>query len=341
MFTKSEHMVFCCFAIMQNTKCYIVCRKTNYTIVSVRIEEKEVKMNFYIADTHFGHKNCIEFDHRPFTTIEEMDETLIANWNAVVKDTDDVYIIGDFCYRASKSPLWYLKQLHGRKHLIIGNHDNQLLKDEEAMKEFVSVDKMTYLKDGLYTITLCHFPIAEWNRYHRGAWHIHGHIHANVEGVYQFLKDEDRALNAGCMIHNYFPVTIEQLIKNNRDFRKNYRWELYGNHQGLMELKDGKWLFPSKIPGQDRAFIDEGDIHWAFSEWFHTGLMYHYHIEGKQDHEHTFEAVMYAAYKNPESFEIREEERAEYSQQELLYLEKIIKQLKAEREGGNAYNTSH
>lgn len=194
-------------------------------------------MNYYIADTHFGHKNCIKFDNRPFATIEEMDETMIANWNAVVRASDDVYIIGDFCYRASKSPLWYLRRLNGRKHLIIGNHDRHLLDDEEAMKEFVSVDKMTYVKDGEYTITLCHFPMAEWNQYHRGAWHIYRHIHAHTEGCYQFLKDEERALNAGCMMNGFIPVTMEQLIKNNREFRENYLWEVYDQKTEGGEVK--------------------------------------------------------------------------------------------------------
>lgn len=287
-------------------------------------------MNYYIADIHLGHKNCIEFDNRPFRTVEEMDEMIITNWNAVVRDTDDVYIVGDFCYRSTRTPIWYLKRLKGRKHLIIGNHDGNLLKDEAVMKEFVSVDKMTYLKDGEYTVTLCHFPLAEWNRYYRGAWHIYGHIHAHTKGCYHFLKDEDRALNAGCMINNYMPVTIEQLIENNRQFRKNYLWELYGNHQGLMKLEDESWIFPSIIPGEDDLFIDEGNIHWAFSEWFRAGLTYHFHVGGTRNHEHTFEAVMYAAYLNPEEFEIWEEERQEYSQQEMLYLETIIKKQKEE-----------
>lgn len=90
---------------------------------------------------------------------------LIARWNATVKDTDDVYILGDLIYKAKKPAIWYLKQLKGRKHLIQGNHDFHILKDENLMKEFVSTDKMMYVKDGNYTIVLCHFPIAEWNRY--------------------------------------------------------------------------------------------------------------------------------------------------------------------------------
>ena len=30
-------------------------------------------MNLYTADLHFGHRNVINFDHRPFLDIDEME----------------------------------------------------------------------------------------------------------------------------------------------------------------------------------------------------------------------------------------------------------------------------
>lgn len=50
---------------------------------------------YFIADLHFGHKNCLSYDARPFTTIEEHDQALINNWNSVVCIDDDVWILGD------------------------------------------------------------------------------------------------------------------------------------------------------------------------------------------------------------------------------------------------------
>lgn len=47
----------------------------------------------------------------------------MALWNDRVQADDEVWILGDFCYRAEKGPEWYLRQLKGRKHLIVGNHD--------------------------------------------------------------------------------------------------------------------------------------------------------------------------------------------------------------------------
>lgn len=55
-------------------------------------------MNYYIADTHFGHENVILLDSRPFVTVDEMDREMIERWNEKVQDADDVYILGDFCY---------------------------------------------------------------------------------------------------------------------------------------------------------------------------------------------------------------------------------------------------
>ena len=53
-------------------------------------------MNVYFtSDLHFGHKNIIRYDHRPFSSVQEMDAELIRRWNNKVKDEDLVYILGD------------------------------------------------------------------------------------------------------------------------------------------------------------------------------------------------------------------------------------------------------
>lgn len=177
-------------------------------------------MNLYISDLHFGHRNCINFDHRPFLDVGEMDNILIKLWNSRVDEDDNVYIIGDFAYRNEKTADWYLRQLKGRKHLVVGNHDGETLKNEKAMAYFESVDKMMHVTDGDKQISLCHFPIAEWNGYHRGSWHVYGHIHGRKDETYEFMKTKERALNAGCMINNYTPSSINELIRNNKYFRE-------------------------------------------------------------------------------------------------------------------------
>ena len=122
-------------------------------------------MNLYISDTHFGHRNVINFDRRPFADIEQMNRALIALWNDRVQPDDDVWILGDFCYRSEREPEWYLRQLKGHKHLIVGNHDNVTLESKNASRYLESIDNMVNCSDCLnkenVQVILMHYPIAE------------------------------------------------------------------------------------------------------------------------------------------------------------------------------------
>lgn len=185
-------------------------------------------MNLYISDLHFGHKNVIKFDHRPFFDVEEMDRMLIQAWNARVYEEDHVYILGDFCYRNEKGEQWYLQRLKGHKHLIVGNHDDKLLQNETAMSYFESVDQLLLIKDGDKEIVLCHYPLACWNKEPHGSWHIYGHIHdldenqsEELRAVFNYMLQKERALNAGCMINHYTPVSMAELIENNKRYRND------------------------------------------------------------------------------------------------------------------------
>ena len=175
-------------------------------------------MRFYIGDMHFGHQNVIKFDNRPFKDWEQMDIELINRWNDVVKPEDEVYILGDFCCRNQKSEEWYLHRLNGTKHLVIGNHDGRLLRNKKAVECFGSIEKMMHIEDRGKHICLCHFPLAEWNGFYKGHWHIYGHIHNQKNEIYQFMKSRKKALNAGCMLHDYMPVSFDTLLQNNKAF---------------------------------------------------------------------------------------------------------------------------
>lgn len=182
-------------------------------------------MNYYISDLHFGHKNAIKFDNRPFENVDDMDVSLIRLWNCKVSDEDHVYIVGDLCYRNGRKEQWYLRQLSGHKHLILGNHDVKLQKNEEAMSYFESVDQIKIIKDVERDIVLCHFPLASWPMEHYGSWHIYGHVHGkrgSGDGVdaIQYMQGKERALNAGCMINGFMPVSFEELQINNKIFKE-------------------------------------------------------------------------------------------------------------------------
>ena len=178
---------------------------------------------FYIADLHFGHRNCISFDNRPFSTIGEHDRALIANWNAVVMPEDHVYVIGDFAYRNEQPISFYTSQLHGHLHLIRGNHDKRSAEYESC---FESVDDILKIQDTLdrtpVDVIMCHYWIPFLPELRRGAYMLHGHTHR--DGKEQRLEEElkakirqnyqlHRAYNVGCMWQDYYPQTLAQIVK--------------------------------------------------------------------------------------------------------------------------------
>ena len=78
---------------------------------------------YFTSDTHFGHRNILEYEKeaRPFETVEEMNEQLIANWNDTVRPKDIVFHLGDFAFGAINVPI--ADRLNGYKRLVMGNHD--------------------------------------------------------------------------------------------------------------------------------------------------------------------------------------------------------------------------
>ena len=53
-------------------------------------------MKYYTSDLHLSHKNIIEYENRPFSSIEEMDNTIIGIINYRLSPDDELYILGDF-----------------------------------------------------------------------------------------------------------------------------------------------------------------------------------------------------------------------------------------------------
>ena len=80
---------------------------------------------------------------------------------------------------------------------------------------------MMHIQDGDKHICLCHFPIAEWNGYFHGTWHIYGHIHNSRNESYEYMKTKDHTLNAGCMINKYMPASFNELVRNNEVFKQD------------------------------------------------------------------------------------------------------------------------
>ena len=172
---------------------------------------------WFTSDLHFWHKNICKYCNRPFETMEEMNQTLINNWNSVVKEDDTVFVLGDmgFCGYDKLEPL--MSQLNGKKYLIQGNHDSDKivfrLYEANIIEGYYKMHEVTIIGDEEcpdQQLTLCHFPMIDWPNKERGAWMIHGHQHQLPETPSCSVMHWD----VGVDKNNLKPVSFEQLKIN-------------------------------------------------------------------------------------------------------------------------------
>lgn len=175
-------------------------------------------MKFYIGDLHFNHERAIDFDNRPFKSVEEMNEALIDNWNNQINKKDEVYITGDM-FMKNQNATEILSRLKGNKFLVKGNHDRI---NSDMAKHFIKIEPYMRIKDEGHKLILSHYPLASWESAHHGSYHFYAHVHNSVEyHRYLFYKRyclEQReffnSFNVGCMMDymNYTPQTFNTII---------------------------------------------------------------------------------------------------------------------------------
>lgn len=188
-------------------------------------------MIWFTSDTHWGHSAVIGFCKRPFTSVEEMNEALIENWNKKVQPNDVVYVLGDMAMCSFKEFEPIAKRLNGNKILVQGNHDKYSGTQYNRLG-FTVYQELTIKLAG-NKVRLSHYPYAlPWYRRlfaHKselrymecrpskvpGEFLLHGHSHVK----YKLADHEDR-IHIGADAWDYSPVSqkeIESLIARRKD----------------------------------------------------------------------------------------------------------------------------
>ncbi|UCI10566.1 metallophosphoesterase family protein [Mesorhizobium sp. B1-1-8] len=163
-------------------------------------------MLFFTSDTHFNDPRILRLDRRPFASLAEHDNALIASWNETVTPDDEVWHLGDFARHGKASVGVLLSRLHGRKNLIIGNNDSQ---ETVAADEWASAQHYAELRvDGVMLI-LCHYPFRTWNQMAKKSINLHGHSHGK-------LKPLTRQYDVGVDARSFRPISLPALLQQDR-----------------------------------------------------------------------------------------------------------------------------
>ena len=151
-------------------------------------------MFFFTSDEHFSHFNILSYCHRPFLSIEEMDNAIIQRHNEVVGSEDTVYHLGDFTLKHKAEN--YIRRLNGKHIFLKGSHDYW-------NKELPYIIEKEI--DGIY-IVMCHYAIKIWPRSHFNSWQLFGHSHNKLEGI-------GKQMDVGVDGNNFYPYSFEQIKK--------------------------------------------------------------------------------------------------------------------------------
>lgn len=176
-------------------------------------------INWYTADTHFGHENIIKHCGLPFHAANHMDAVLIENLTSLVGPEDALWIVGDFAFGPRAKDRKWLSNLFARlpgaeKHLVVGNHDG----DATQELPWTSMTHLTEVTDSKGPPSvLCHYPMITWHRARKGALHLFGHVHEQWKG-------SRNAVNIGVDVWGYVPVTLRDIEQRAKTLPINAHW---------------------------------------------------------------------------------------------------------------------
>ncbi len=162
---------------------------------------------YFTSDTHFGDMRVLRFDHRPFASLAEHDDALIARWNARVGAGDTVWHLGDFALGPTpERAAAILDALAGEKHLIVGNNDDAATL---ALPGWASVRAYAELVVDARMLVLCHYAFRTWNGIGRGAVDLHGHSHNKLTPI-------PKQYDVGVDAQAFRPVTLPEILASRK-----------------------------------------------------------------------------------------------------------------------------
>ena len=176
-------------------------------------------MIYFTSDTHFCHNKPFLYEPRGFKSIEEHDETIVKNWNSIVKPEDDVYHLGDVMLMDNEKGIEYVKKLNGKIHIILGNHCTETR--IELYKQCPNIVEIAYAKEikiGKNYFFLCHYPTCVGNfDDNKKIWCLCGHSHTKNK----FIDMDKKSYHVELDCQNNFPIEITNIIKDINEYKNN------------------------------------------------------------------------------------------------------------------------
>jgi calcineurin-like phosphoesterase family protein len=192
-------------------------------------------VDYVVSDLHLNHENIIKYCRsETFALTEEglddMNWTLLGNWNRTVDPDETIVFVGDFAWLRGSDRVTQRKidnlwaTLNGQKIFIRGDHDYVTPSSVEEWTYAVAIQH----EGEAYFVS--HFPgdtpaslpgggmpdefaqqLPENYAERLDGWRIHGHHHNNWPEEYPLVNPDRRTINCSVELTGYRPLSMDRV----------------------------------------------------------------------------------------------------------------------------------
>jgi calcineurin-like phosphoesterase family protein len=207
---------------------------------------------FITADLHLNHYHILELEKKNLASaglsyiqsVSQYNEMIIRRINSQVRSGDTLYILGDFVFGGVENLTKFTPKIHGRKILIMGNHDTETYSITDAFEAGFSevYNHPIYLPGTNGKVILSHFPAKEAYDNPYIVYNLHGHIH----GGYLDLQGYK---NVNISMTGYYPLNYDtirsQVEHSGRNRNEKWLEEWYADKQIFQQCDTNSMVLDS------------------------------------------------------------------------------------------------
>lgn len=169
---------------------------------------------FLTSDPHMGHDREFIWKPRGYESVSAMNITQVQKWNGIIEDDDDVYVLGDVML-GDASNIEFIKQLKGRIHIVLGNHDTA--NREKMYRELPNVVEVAEvgirLKYKKHHFVLTHYPMMTGNLEKESLKQMTLNLYGHTHQTSNFYNDMPFMYHVGVDSHDGYPVLLDDIIE--------------------------------------------------------------------------------------------------------------------------------
>ncbi len=165
-------------------------------------------MVWFTSDFHIADGRVL-LKRKTFTSLLDMENRLIKNFNDRVGKDDEVWLLGDMA-GCSLDALRVIPQLNGKKRYVVGNHDRKWIYSPEISKLFDEIAEAKIIAIDGVNVHLSHYPLLEWYKDKYGGVHLHGHVHG--EKINYEHYNSHFAFDVSVENCNYAPISFDEIL---------------------------------------------------------------------------------------------------------------------------------